>query len=850
MLVTGNRRPQLAHESKILDLEIPIAKSSQALQTPPAIAPVSRPVDKLAHHAPTKLLAKPTAIDAGDDDKPAKSSTSTVPQLIAGGEGRVEVAPLSSNVQAIYWTKHSEHFPVPSQSIIKLPTGKPKPIPKIQHVFETESPAAKADREAKLDIIKGVFKRSWDGYREYAWLQDELSPVSGKFRNPFASWGATLVDALDTLWIMGMKKEFEEAAKAVDEIDFTTTPRPDIPLFETTIRYLGGLLAAYDLSEKKYKNLLDKAVELAEVLLSTFDTPNRMPETYYYWRPTFSSQSHRASNRVVLAEIGSLSVEFTRLAQLTGDNKYYDAIARITDNLEEFQNNTRLPGMWPTYLDASGCKRIEYTSEVDTPLQAPLEIPADVMPKEPTTTGEELSPNGMKYKPLDLPAPIEFQATTPEEELSPNGKKYKPLDLPPPIVFGVDSATAKASPTALIAGEPGKGKIGNWGEDTAVAKLTKDTAALEKRQLENEGLNEKVDKSVTATSSSASASPTLERPECEEQGFASSSHYSTEEYTLGGMSDSTYEYLPKEWLLLGAQVDKYRTMYEQSIDVVKSNLLFRPMLPKEDDILFSGKLLVPAKKPKLGYGELEGENAHLTCFAGGMFGMGAKIFDRPEDLEIAKKLTEGCVWSYDMTSTGIMPEAFITVPCESMKHCEWNETKYWDVVDPGAEARLASYKLQMEQYEISMASASAKYEAQLAEMTASPSKTGTELFEAAATPLHAASPRVTAELESGIEKRQIDDEPKYKPETVPEQKVPQRNIMVGVGPAEPEEAEGPPTRVQDDATTPGSPTLPVFPNIYSPKPPLTHEKYVKNRIQEERLPPGVTAVRARNYILR
>ena len=184
-----------------------------------------------------------------------------------GAQGRVEVTALPSTVAPIHWSKQSEQYPIPTKSIIKLPTGKPKPIPQIQHTFKPESPADKKDREDKLNVIKKVFKRSWDGYREYAWLQDELSPVSGKFRNPFASWGATLVDALDTLWIMGMKKEFEEAVKAVDQIDFTTSPRPDIPLFETTIRYLGGLIAAYDLSDRKYKNLLTKAVELAEILI-------------------------------------------------------------------------------------------------------------------------------------------------------------------------------------------------------------------------------------------------------------------------------------------------------------------------------------------------------------------------------------------------------------------------------------------------------------------------------------------------------------------------------------------------------------------------------------------------------
>jgi mannosyl-oligosaccharide alpha-1,2-mannosidase len=84
---------------------------------------------------------------------------------------------------------------------------------------------------------------------------------------------------------MGLKTEFEEAAQAVEKIDFTTSPRGDIPLFETTIRYLGGLVAAYDISEQKYDIFLKKAVELAEILMGAFDTPNRMPLTYYYWRP-------------------------------------------------------------------------------------------------------------------------------------------------------------------------------------------------------------------------------------------------------------------------------------------------------------------------------------------------------------------------------------------------------------------------------------------------------------------------------------------------------------------------------------------------------------------------------------
>jgi len=53
---------------------------------------------------------------------------------------------------------------------------------------------------------------------------------------------------------------------------------------------------------------------------------------------------------VLVAEIGSLSLEFTRLSQLTGDEKFFDAIQRISDLFEKSQNKTRLPGMWPVVV--------------------------------------------------------------------------------------------------------------------------------------------------------------------------------------------------------------------------------------------------------------------------------------------------------------------------------------------------------------------------------------------------------------------------------------------------------------------------------------------------------------------
>ena len=210
----------------------------------------------------------------------------------AGQEGDTTEVPLSvrkkpSSASVVHWSNFPEKFPV--TSTIQLPEGSPKPIPKIQHEFVAETEEDRLIREERLDVVKGEFLHAWTGYQNKAWLNDELTPVSGRSKNPFCGWAATLVDSLDTLWIMGLTEEFENAVKAVETIDFTTSKRSDIPLFETVIRYLGGLLAAYDVSGGKYIVLLDKAVELADVLMGAFDTPNRMPMTFYNWKPYVSN---------------------------------------------------------------------------------------------------------------------------------------------------------------------------------------------------------------------------------------------------------------------------------------------------------------------------------------------------------------------------------------------------------------------------------------------------------------------------------------------------------------------------------------------------------------------------------
>jgi mannosyl-oligosaccharide alpha-1,2-mannosidase len=65
------------------------------------------------------------------------------------------------------------------------------------------------------------------------------------------------------------------------------------------------------------------------------------------------ANDHHASGSVVLAVLGTLQLEFTRLSQLTGNPKYYAAVQHVMDDLEKWQNDTGLPGMWPAMVDST-----------------------------------------------------------------------------------------------------------------------------------------------------------------------------------------------------------------------------------------------------------------------------------------------------------------------------------------------------------------------------------------------------------------------------------------------------------------------------------------------------------------
>lgn len=417
----------------------------------------------------------------------------------------------------VHWVKHEERYPIDTYRT--LPTGPLAQIPRTQYDFGShpESTEARAIREKRRAAVKDAFLHAWTGYKKHAWTRDEVAPISGAYRTSFGGWGATLIDTMDTLWIMDLKADFDLCVDAVKHVDFTTNEEEYLNVFETTIRYMGGLLAAYDLSSSKYKLLLDKATELGEILYSAFDTPTHMPMARWSWKKTAQGFPIEPSETTLLAELGSLTLEFTRLSQLTGDPKYFDVVTRIAEEMHRQQNQTNIPGLWPTIVNT---------------------------------------------------------------------------------------------------------------------------------------------KAMT---------------------------FDYNHFTFGGMADSTYEYLPKQFMLLGGRDGKYKKMYEDAIEAAKKYLFFRPMLPRGEDVLFSGnaQLTTLNTTPT---SNLEPQGQHLTCFVGGMVGIGAQIFSRPDELRVARRLVDGCVWAYNAMPSGLMPETFFMSACQlgvsesPPGKCDWNDDKWYEAI--------------------------------------------------------------------------------------------------------------------------------------------------------------------------
>jgi len=131
--------------------------------------------------------------------------------------------------------------------------------------------------------VQGAMLHAWSNYEKYAMGKDELLPMSQNGRDNWGGMAMTLVDSLDTLWLMDLKKEFYEARDWVrDHLDYSNV-HEEVSTFETTIRNLGGMLSAYELSGDEV--FLGKAEDLGSRLLRSamsYEKGNTIPKSRVY----------------------------------------------------------------------------------------------------------------------------------------------------------------------------------------------------------------------------------------------------------------------------------------------------------------------------------------------------------------------------------------------------------------------------------------------------------------------------------------------------------------------------------------------------------------------------------------
>ena len=172
----------------------------------------------------------------------------------------------------------------------------------------SESARRESDEMARSrrEKVKSAMRFVWSNYKKYAFGRDELKPLSRTGQDNWGGMGMTLVDALDTLWLMGLRTEFNEAKDWVaSSLKFAS--RGSVSVFETTIRALGGLLSAFDLSGEIV--FLEKARDLGGRLSRAFETSSGIA-----CGQIGLTGGGCGGGNAILSEIGTLQLEFRYLA--------------------------------------------------------------------------------------------------------------------------------------------------------------------------------------------------------------------------------------------------------------------------------------------------------------------------------------------------------------------------------------------------------------------------------------------------------------------------------------------------------------------------------------------------------
>ncbi|XP_077288973.1 mannosyl-oligosaccharide alpha-1,2-mannosidase IA-like isoform X2 [Arctopsyche grandis] len=245
----------------------------------------------------------------------------------------------------------SEHYimPIPDSRVIH-PVGKDRSK---TYEIVTYDNVDNLDAETLMrrQTVKQMMKHAWDNYKLYAWGKNELKPISkrGHTASIFGSsnLGATILDGLDTLYIMGLDKEFKEGRDWISENLNLDNIVSDLSVFETTIRFVGGMLTCYALTGDTM--FRDKARHVADKLLPAFQTPTGIPHSLINPSTGISKNYGWASGgSSILSEIGTLHLEFSYLSDITGNPIYRQKVEKVRSILRDMDKPR---GLYPNYIN-------------------------------------------------------------------------------------------------------------------------------------------------------------------------------------------------------------------------------------------------------------------------------------------------------------------------------------------------------------------------------------------------------------------------------------------------------------------------------------------------------------------
>ncbi|XP_060083429.1 ER degradation-enhancing alpha-mannosidase-like protein 2 [Ylistrum balloti] len=208
----------------------------------------------------------------------------------------------------------------------------------------------KEDIDKYRERVLQMFHHAYDGYVNYAYPYDELRPLTCDGLDTWGSYSLTLIDALDTLAIVGNYSEFRRVAHLVSQkMDFDVDI--NVSVFETNIRILGGLLSAHLMSHKAGLGvepgwpcsgpLLSMAEDVARRLLPAFDTVTGMP----YGTVNLRHGVPKGETPITCtAGVGTFIIEFGTLSRLTGDPVFEKVAMRALRALWNYRSQIGLVG--------------------------------------------------------------------------------------------------------------------------------------------------------------------------------------------------------------------------------------------------------------------------------------------------------------------------------------------------------------------------------------------------------------------------------------------------------------------------------------------------------------------------